>query len=519
MKQKFTSGASCASIGMKRPSCHNHSISRKSHYLGIMLLLLTFISISSFAQAQWSNGDVITISSGNNYLAINGSSITSVTSVTVNALWEVSVTNASGTNRYSFKNVGNGQYLAVPSNWGQYSLILVSSVSSVSQWTLSNSKLANVDRNVYLRYNKGWSLVLNNNNASTLSFKTYTKNDSFTYSGANPLLFAAAGETLNVTASAFPSYSNGSTVIPMFDYAVAGNGFTVNSSGTSSYQVTASSNSGTPRSGTLTLTSTINSATQLVVNFLQTSLIKDFNHQQGKSGRAYIDNGNGLHMQGVHEQRFVIYVPINGSRTLEVPETSMSYSRWYNYKTDETAVGLSGLNNYSALSGNAGLVKISNGNVNVNHAIYSNTSSITSGVIDEIACDLSYYKDYTGNQSNLQVEPTLSHRMIYEIRPAIEMATALSSCTGTTFLEEYTIIAPAEQTLRFGPQYKYHSSNSNYYYLQGDNPIQVTSGTWTASSGAVPSNVQNDRVVRVDGSSDGTTVIYELTSKIGRAHV
>ena len=192
MKQKFTSGASCASIGMKRPSCHNHSISRKSHYLGIMLLLLTFISISSFAQAQWSNGDVITISSGNNYLAINGSSITSVTSVTVNALWEVSVTNASGTNRYSFKNVGNGQYLAIQSNNNQISLILVSSVSSVSQWTLSNSKLANVVRNVYLRYNKGGSLVLNNNNASTLSFKTSTKHDSFPSSGANPFLFAPA---------------------------------------------------------------------------------------------------------------------------------------------------------------------------------------------------------------------------------------------------------------------------------------------------------------------------------------
>ena len=136
---------------------------------------------------------------------------------------------------------------------------------------------------------------------------------------------------------------------------------------------------------------------------------------------------------------------------------------------------------------------------------YRHTSSAVSGVIAQVACDLSYYNDYIGTQSDLRVEPTLSHRMVYEIRPAMEMATALSSCTGTKFLEEYTIIAPAGQTLRFGTKYKYAVDNSTYYYLSAGNPSQVTSGSCTASSSAAPSTFQHLRVVQVVGGPVGVT--------------
>ncbi len=506
MKQKCSFGALRTSSGMNQVSRQQ---SKKCHYFGIVLLLFTFLSFSSLAQAQLSNGAIVTISSGNNFLATNGSNLTNVTTVSINALWEVSVTTVSGTTRYAFKNVVTNSYLRIQQSWWNYNLTLQSNISDESRWTLEGKKLKNVYHNNYfLRYNNQWQASTSSTN---LTFNSYTKNESFLYSGANPLVFAAAGETKSVTLSAFPNYTSGTTVIPAYTYAILGSGFTP-SQNNNTINVVAAENTSSARTGTLTVTSTINSDTKLSINLTQAAALARFNHQQGLSGRPMVDNGYGKIMQGVHEQRFVVYAPQNSSRVLEIPERSMSYSRWYNYATDETETGLSTISGYSAIYGGKGFVKCSNStNQNtVVDATYKHTSSAVSGVIAEVACDLSYYNDYTGTQSDLRVEPTLSHRMVYEIRPAMEMATALSSCTGTKFLEEYTIIAPAGQTLRFGPKYKYDGDNSNYYYLSGGNPTQVTSGSWTASSGAAPSNLQNNRVVQVAGGADGVTRTYEL---------
>ena len=110
--------------------------------------------------------------------------------------------------------------------------------------------------------------------------------------------------------------------------------------------------------------------------------------------------------------------------------------------------------------------------------------------IYRIACDQGIWNDYSPStwDNNIEMtEPTLSKRIIFEIRPAKWIADSLELCkvTPTTpnnrYLEEHKLIAPAGRQLYIGPelmyhtkdvtlpQYKYHArSNYHYYNNKGE---------------------------------------------------
>ena len=269
----------------------------------------------------------------------------------------------------------------------------------------------------------------------------------------------------------------------------------------------------------------------LLITFLalSTNAWADYAHKSGNSGRAMQDNGYGIMMQGVHTERVIVYMPTtNGAtKSLVLPEKSFRYSRWYNYRTDATitnansngTIGFDYIshvlrdedNRYASLTNSKGVYR--NGNNGSEYkpaltvrwdsrlakdAIFTMANGVTqtSGKIAEVACDLSNYNDHTLTGSN-QVEPTLSVRMIYEIHPAAEMAAMLTKCTGNTYLEEYTIVAPVGRTVLIGPKYEYQGTNSNYYTSATS---RVSSATW---SGVSVASVQNNRVISV--SSDSAT--------------
>ena len=166
-----------------------------------------------------------------------------------------------------------------------------------------------------------------------------------------------------------------------------------------------------------------------------------------------MDNG----MQRVHTNRIVVYMYPGETRQLSVPEGAISrYARFYDYRTDgDISIGTcttTGTQLYP-----------NKGKYNENNAAAINyTAPATlpaSGIVTELAYDLSYYSDMVKENNIVVIEPTLSTRIIFEIRPASEMQTKLDTCSNTDgaiigkYLEHYHLLAPAGNVLTFGPAF------------------------------------------------------------------
>ena len=190
-------------------------------------------------------------------------------------------------------------------------------------------------------------------------------------------------------------------------------------------------------------------------------------------------------------------------------------------------LGLTGYDNYTNNCGKYKLVTNNNSSTNAANATYTLTANDvnkTSGEIITIACDLSYYKDHDirsykqgkNTYYYFYEEPTLSQRVIFHVRPAAEMVAMLNpfnNATGATtenYLEEYTIIAPNDRTIRFGPKYEYSGTNSNYFI---DNTTATSAGTWYLNGSAISSpTVTNNRVLAVTATNSTNTDIYTLVA-------
>ena len=323
----------------------------------------------------------------------------------------------------------------------------------------------------------------------TLTINAYQPIGSLNYSGLEILNFDINGETKKITLDSYPHVTVNGVVIPLLKVALSNNysgnvtlasstsdNVIINNDGTIS--VSFNDNSGTNsvvRNTSLTITSIVDPTDVLIINMKQEGNNR-FSHQKGHSGRALMNNG----MQGVHTERLVVYMPqsLTLSRELKLPENYFFYSRWYQYDTDAAVSnGILTVNNssYVDLIGNAGKVHIQkdaissgdNKYIHAWNATYKLKDLKTStGVITEVACDLSYYNDYLpSNGVSLTQEPTLSQRVIFEIRPAAEMASKLSKCTGDEFLEEYQMVAPINKVVRFGPQDR-KSTRTNSRHIQ-----------------------------------------------------
>ena len=130
------------------------------------------------AEAQIQDGDIITIRSGNNYLAVNRNgnsiSITNVsTTPTVNCLWKVTKEGE----QYAFQNVAESDsYLRVNATYNKGNSWTISLVignrDNATAFTWKDSRLsytATSDKRsttCYIRYNRDWTAGTSTNNAS-----------------------------------------------------------------------------------------------------------------------------------------------------------------------------------------------------------------------------------------------------------------------------------------------------------------------------------------------------------------
>ena len=157
-----------------------------------------------------------------------------------------------------------------------------------------------------------------------------------------------------------------------------------------------------------------------------------------------------------------------------------------------------------------------------------------------IACDQGIWKDYSPSTWNDNVditEPTLSKRIIFEIRPAKWIADSLENYYKVSpenpdnddYLEEHELIAPTGRQLYIGPNYMYRGSGkqiklkqyyyysrSNYHYYNSQDNITLTSvdanWKWYKNGVEDPTITLQDNSAQFVPVSNPTpdTVIYTL---------
>ena len=115
---------------------------------------------------------------------------------------------------------------------------------------------------------------------------------------------------------------------------------------------------------------------------------------------------------------------------------------------------------------------------------YKIPSDFGGNEVIRIACDVSNFNDYKIEAVNgvFEItEPTLSYRVIYEIRHADEMRDKIySECTTKDkFLETYEIIAPANKNIIIKPKYNCWGNSSNYFNEGSSKISRITDPAWT----------------------------------------
>ena len=246
----------------------------------------------------------------------------------------------------------------------------------------------------------------------------------------------------------------------------------------------------------------------------------ELQHYRGHANAALLNNG----YQQVHENTNIIYANPGETKQLKTqisnvgdPHHPKGYYRWYDYTTDKAiSKGTITVSNaeqfpYSTFKAK-GMFRI------LSQYFDGDTlGNVFYTMEDEnpikIACDVSQYTDYSAVATSTGfalVEPTLSYRMVYDIRPAKVIAEAIDKCTSSPF-EEYNIMAPAGSTsVRIGPKYRWTGANNNYYYNKS-NPTPI-SGQWYKGSSAISTNPIDDRLITITAPAVGDTVIYYLKS-------
>ena len=144
---------------------------KRLFHIALLCACALFAFVSNAEAQTITNGDIVTIKSGDNFLAVNnaGTAIQNRTAESEYCYWEVTV---SG-NNYTFRSVTANKYLNIP-------------VSNNSNLTLGNSQ--NIQKNgsklyrtswrtsYYILYNNNvWKTTNNQNNGSNLTFTSITR--------------------------------------------------------------------------------------------------------------------------------------------------------------------------------------------------------------------------------------------------------------------------------------------------------------------------------------------------------
>ena len=265
------------------------------------------------------------------------------------------------------------------------------------------------------------------------------------------------------------------------------------------------------------------------VSSAQTPYNISFSHSPGQGNTSLDARG----MQPVHELTYVYYMNTNETRTLTMPLAAADkrlkgYSRWYDYEADSMLSVVAGMT-YTEPSSSTTIHYTNYGVISYQETLGGDVqiqpeASITfNGTAIKIACDVSNYGDFqiTPSGSNLSrvVEPTLSYRVIFDIRPASEIAAKINTSTP---YENYNFIAPAGSTILLTTAMNSNGSTSCYYSGNTSSQTQITScqmyRSTSENSGYTEYNSRctANRMYSVTAPAAGSTFYYELRSNNSR---
>lgn len=199
---------------------------------------------------------------------------------------------------------------------------------------------------------------------------------------------------------------------------------------------------------------------------------------------------NNADEQQVHTAEQTIYYLAGDEIDLVLPESQfMGYKRWYDYKTGSNPVW--NLNEEDRTTWHVAPAGTNiNNSYGDSHGIYSTTNTNTNnptlygwadGAAHIMACDVSNYKDYEiryneAGDIDTIVEPTLSYRQLWHIRPASEMADKFAELAEGEYLEVHNYMAPTNKNIFLVPDYGHNRevlSHNNYFYYAGANKTNI----------------------------------------------
>ena len=190
----------------------------------------------------------------------------------------------------------------------------------------------------------------------------------------------------------------------------------------------------------------------------------------------------GRDEQKVHTAEKTIYYLPGEDITLRIAETTFNgYYRWYDYQTGGNPYYNANPSDQTTwvTHPQGASINYSDGDT---YGIYSTNSEggtipVIRGWADGkahiIACDISNYLDFrNAGTSDTIIEPTLSYRQLFHLRPAQEMAEKFKAAAANkAFLENHKYTAPIKQTIYLTTDYRYaggdESDRSYYYYANG----------------------------------------------------
>ena len=258
---------------------------------------------------------------------------------------------------------------------------------------------------------------------------------------------------------------------------------------------------------------------------------------KGHSGDALIKNPHsGEYQQQVHTVNKTIYYLAGQDIELRLQEnTFRKYRRWYDYetgcnpvynanetdRTTWTSAPKTGNTNYIDINntyGNSyGLYSTNNkGNLAQNNPILKGWAD---GKAHIMACDVSAHTDYTIGDDTI-IEPTLSYRQIFHLKPASEMANKLCSLSQAgKYLETYKYTVPTNQVLLLSSEFRYLQSEANhvteccYFYNKNGTPQRITTGCLWYKNGTLidtPAYGTKDYLQVAAVTTAETTATYQL---------
>ena len=200
------------------------------------------------------------------------------------------------------------------------------------------------------------------------------------------------------------------------------------------------------------------------------------NTEFGKNPYTHADE------QMVHTAEKTIYYLPGEDITLRIAETTFNgYYRWYDYQTGSNPYYNANPSDQTTwvTHPEGASINYSDGDT---YGIYSTNSEggtipVIRGWADGkahiIACDISNYLDFrNAGTSDTIIEPTLSYRQLFHLRPAQEMAERFKAAAAKQeFVENHKYTAPVGQTIYLTTDYRYargdESDRSYYYYTNG----------------------------------------------------